>query len=469
MALKSELTSVVYVKKCDAKLVKDLLENDNYLNKDFRMVPFDDVIAIPVNFEVSKENHVWAEKVVSSGHHECPYSTAKLGNNRCAVEGELTRVQQGLWNWLRKNGVVKEKILKLDPLICPRKLELFGDDQTLIIPRKAFSFKDDAFRSLVGDADINELWKHLALVYDSPRVARRGDIDPNSPIRESGHELLWPIRDKPATTGPGSPAWITVTEQGIRQSLDMTRVMFSRGNITEKIRFGKLVQQGEVVLDLYAGIGYYTLPALVLGKAEHVYACEWNEHAAFALSYNLKANAVDGRATVFRGDCRTSARENSLVDICDRVSLGLLPSSEGGWRTAVRALRRSSGGWLHVHGNVPELEQQQWALWLCRCLARLAIDEVSLDWVVLCTHVERVKSFAPSVYHYVADVFIGTRNAIQAQGILVIMGAATAGLMQRCGNFVPSPDIPRKPSCALDRNGVLHQDWMLDSETGEKK
>lgn len=462
MALKSEVTSVVYVKKCDAKLVKDLLENDKYLNKDFRMVPFNDVIAIPVNFEMSQGNHVWTDKVVSIGHHECPYSTAKLGNNRCAVEGELTRVQQGLWNWLRKDARVKETILKLDPLICPRKLELFGDDQTLIIPRKAFSLKDDAFRSLAGDDDINELWKHLAVVYDSPRVARRGDIDPNSPIRESGHELLWPFSGKPTTTGPGSPAWITVTEQGIRQSLDMTRVMFSRGNITEKIRVGKLVRQGEVVLDLYAGIGYYTLPALVLGKAAHVYACEWNEHAAFALSYNLTANAVDNRATVFLGDCRTSARENALVDVCDRVSLGLLPSSEGGWRTAVRALRRSSGGWLHVHGNVPEIEQQQWALWLCRCLARLAVDEVSPDWVALCTHVERVKSFAPSVYHYVADVFVGTRNAIQSQGILVNMGSATGGLIQRCEEFVPSPDIPCKPSCALGSSSVLHQDWMLE-------
>ena len=43
-----------------------------------------------------------------------------------------------------------------------------------------------------------------------------------------------------------------MTEQGIRQSFDMTRVMFSRGNITEKIRFGELVQPDETVLDVRA-------------------------------------------------------------------------------------------------------------------------------------------------------------------------------------------------------------------------
>ena len=38
--------------------------------------------------------------------------------------------------------------------------------------------------------------------------------------------------------------------------------------------------------------------------------------------------------------------------MADRVNLGLIPSSEGGWAAACAALRRDRGGWLHVHGNV---------------------------------------------------------------------------------------------------------------------
>jgi tRNA G37 N-methylase Trm5 len=244
--------------------------------------------------------------------------------------------------------------------------------------------------------------------------------------------------------------------------------MFSRGNITEKIRFAKLVHQGEVLVDLYAGIGYYTLPALVHGKAAHVYACEWNEHAASALEFNLKANAVDERSTIFVGDCRISAKVHSLVDLCDRVSLGLLPSSEGGWRTAVKALRRSTGGWLHIHGNVPEKEQRTWVLWLCRCLGRITVEEVLPDWVVLCTDVEKVKSFAPTVYHYVADVLVGPRNAIQDRGINLHMEVACVGMLNLAtGDFDPSPEEPIKPSCALNCNGVLHQNWMMDDVAEE--
>jgi hypothetical protein len=130
-------------------------------------------------------------------------------------------------------------------------------------------------------------WRRLAQSDNSRRIVRMGGIDPNSKIRESGHRLVWPFAGIPKISGPNSTGWIWVTEQGIKQSFDMTRVMFSRGKISEKIRFGRLVKEGEIIFDMYADIGYYTLPAVVHGNASLVYACEWNEHAANALKYNI--------------------------------------------------------------------------------------------------------------------------------------------------------------------------------------
>lgn len=39
-------------------------------------------------------------------------------------------------------------------------------------------------------------------------------------------------------------------------------------------------------------------------------------------------------------------------NIADRVNLGLIPSSEPGWKTACAALKSDTGGILHIHGNV---------------------------------------------------------------------------------------------------------------------
>lgn len=56
--------------------------------------------------------------------------------------------------------------------------------------------------------------------------------------------------------------------------------------------------------------------------------------------------------------CNPSKR-NFVQGVADRVSLGLLPSSEGGWEIALAALK-PRGGWLHLHQNVTDFQEQVW-------------------------------------------------------------------------------------------------------------
>ena len=42
--------------------------------------------------------------------------------------------------------------------------------------------------------------------------------------------------------------------------------------------------------------------------------------------------------------------------IADRINLGLIPSSEDSWPSACKALKPSTGGWLHIHANVTASE-----------------------------------------------------------------------------------------------------------------
>lgn len=179
--------------------------------------------------------------------------------------------------------------------------------------------------------------------------------------------------------------------------------MFSSGNLTEKQRMAALSVPGEVVLDLYAGIGYFTLSILVHGRAALVHACEINPHSVEALRRSLALNGVaEGRCVLHAGDNRTLA----LSDAVDRVLLGLLPSSEDGWPIALRALRERSGGVLHVHGNVAPSSPARLAEWGEQCRARLAAAAAQLGrrWTARLRHVEHVKDFAPRVAHAVADI-----------------------------------------------------------------
>jgi tRNA wybutosine-synthesizing protein 2 len=47
-------------------------------------------------------------------------------------------------------------------------------------------------------------------------------------------------------------------------------------------------------------------------------------------------------------------RQLDLIDAVDRISLGLIPTSEFGWPIALRALK-PRGGMLHVHNNIKVL------------------------------------------------------------------------------------------------------------------
>jgi len=497
----------------------------------------------------------WETYAVGSGRQLCPFSTSSLGNQNHAITSrlvqqtcdevakmgkkqnhqaatkpfKLTNIQYVLMKTLvdyyyaentKKNSnsserdeltsfqtMVETTVSSLSIKTCPKKLEVMGDDRTLVVPSTAFLINENnettstEFHQLLvnicSDATnhyhtihkIQEnLWKNLASLYHSPRVVRRGDIDPESGVRESRHRILWPLPASitsspssyttahyinhgyiPQLTGPDAPGWITVTEHKICQSFDLTRVMFSRGNVTEKKRFGLLVQPNECVLDMYAGIGYYTLPALIHGRAKHVTACEWNPNAVFALRHNLKANRVDDRAVVLEGDCRLTLRatanhKDGNHHHFDRISLGLLPSSEGGWPIAIECINREKGGWLHVHGNVPTAEREQWAHWLCRSLVSISKkNDHSRDWHALCVHIERVKSFAPKVDHYVADVFVGPLHSPHLCNDGRIGQLKTTGVLN-AGVFTATPLDVSAPSCALDTEGVLHQEWMMESK-----
>ena len=217
----------------------------------------------------------------------------------------------------------------------PRRWERFSD--VAIIPH-------DSFKGPDWEAD-GGLWEAVAEALGAKRLARMGEV--SGEMRESGVEMLL-----------GDDDWVVRRENGVDYGYRMTRCMFSSGNVNERRRMGEVTQEDEVLVDLYAGIGYYTLPALVHGGASLVHACEWNPEAIEALRWGLESNGVDRRCVVHEGDSGVTSK--SLEGVADRVFLGLLPSSEDGLEAALRVLK-PDGGTLHIHGLAPSSDHSSWA------------------------------------------------------------------------------------------------------------
>ena len=258
------------------------------------------------------------------------------------------------------------------PGVLPRKWERFSD--VAIIPHNSFTGQE-------WETD-ERLWEVVAEALGVKRLARMGEI--SGEMRKSGVEMLL-----------GDDDWVVRRESGVVYGYRITRCMFSSGNVNERRRMGEVTQDGEVLVDLYAGIGYYTLPALVHGGASLVHACEWNQEAVDSLKWGLAENEVDGRCEIHEGDSRITSE--LLEGVADRVFLGLLPSSEDGVESALRVLKQD-GGTLHVHGLAPSSNHASWGEEV----------EAAVSSMRPCTAIHselvRVKSYAPHWDHVVLDI-----------------------------------------------------------------
>ncbi|CAL9096891.1 unnamed protein product [Musa acuminata var. zebrina] len=259
----------------------------------------------------------------------------------------------------------------------PARWEHLGD--IIVLPKTAFM---DPRWDSVGE----ELWPIVAKSLGAQRLARQGRILPTG-TRDSTLEILL-----------GENGWVTHHENGIIYSFDATKCMFSSGNLSEKRRIAQLDCADEIIVDLFAGIGYFVLPFLVKARAKLAYACEWNPHAIEALQQNVHINSVADRCIILEGDNRITAPRG----VANRVCLGLLPSSECSWNVAVRALR-AEGGILHVHGNVNDSEESSWLEYVVKSISNIACSE-GLLWDVSIHNLERVKWYGPHIRHLVADV-----------------------------------------------------------------
>ncbi|NXI74932.1 TYW2 protein, partial [Anseranas semipalmata] len=345
-----------------------------------------------------------------------PSKAASVRTPAQRLRGELQRLVLG-------SGESWSEELERD---VPRSWQRHGD---LVV------LSEDSFGAALWTRLGPALWETVASALGAQRLARRGRVLPGG------------MRSPSVTLLLGQDGWVEHVDNGIRYTFDVTKCMFSPGNITEKLRVASLPCSGEVLVDLYAGIGYFTLPYLVHAAAAFVHACEWNNHAVEALRRNLALNGVQDRCHIHHGD----SRQLQLRDVADRVNLGLIPSSEEGWPVACRVLKKGTGGVLHIHHNVESLpapaclqppvprdeqrppeeassgEQEdgqgewksggkemlaarvrpEWRRWAEATAAQirgLLAELHGQPWRTSILHIEAVKSYAPHVHHIVLDL-----------------------------------------------------------------
>lgn len=193
------------------------------------------------------------------------------------------------------------------------------------------------------------------------------------------------LREPVVSVIAGNGTEVLHKENGIIYHMDASKVMFSKGNLYERRRLIEKIKPGETVLDMFAGIGYFSVGIAKFSKAGKIIAIEKNPVAFRYLRNNLKINKVNFE-TIF-GDCRNFDVEN----LADRVIMGYFPGTEQFLQNAVKIAK--NGAVVHYHNCYFEKD-----LW------KKPLGEIKKS----CKKAKilgkrKVKSIAPRTCHAVVD------------------------------------------------------------------
>ncbi|MFC7074928.1 class I SAM-dependent methyltransferase [Haloarcula halophila] len=251
----------------------------------------------------------------------------------------------------------------------------------------------------------------LVDIGDSPRPAEVGEAllalhgEADTVLARHGIDGDHREPDVEVIAGTGDTETIH-TEHGTRYSMDLAEVMFSHGNKAERARMGEVVSEGQAsgdaasdtdehVLDMFAGIGYFTLPMARAGAT--VTAVERNPTAFRFLVENTMLNDVSERVHPYRADCREVVSGFATEQRVDRVVMGYYEAWEY-LDSALTAL--APGGVLHMHEATPE------ALVFDRPIERLESAAAEAGRSVEVLDTRRVKGYSEGVAHVVVDARI---------------------------------------------------------------
>jgi len=179
-------------------------------------------------------------------------------------------------------------------------------------------------------------------------------------------------------------------EHGILYKLDVNDIMFAKGNLNERNRITKLVTKNETVVDMFSGIGYFSIPIAKLSNPRKVISIEINPVAYHYLCANIKLNKVEDKVIPVLGDCVVEIPK--LGRIADRVIMGLLPSCKEYLIDAMKVIKQN--GVIHYHGTA-----KYWKELFDDVKTAAEIEGFKVELI----RKVRVKSYAPRIYHLVLN------------------------------------------------------------------
>ena len=220
-------------------------------------------------------------------------------------------------------GVLDENALSM--LI--KSYDLIGDIIVIRIPPELYTS-----REIIAEA-LHKIYPRVRTIAAVPLYAQTDTL-----FRTRELEVVW--GDESLRT--------TYRESGCIFKTDLKRMFLSPRLSYERMRIAKQVLPGETVINMFAGVGCYSIVIGKHSKPWKVYSIDVNPSAFQYLVENIQLNKVETLVVGLQGDSK-EVIEMGLQDVADRVLMPLPELALEYLDYALLALK-PVGGWIHYYG-----------------------------------------------------------------------------------------------------------------------
>jgi tRNA (guanine37-N1)-methyltransferase len=225
---------------------------------------------------------------------------------------------------LKKNlfQVLTNKLPPYALASLPRSYDVIGDIAILEIPNDLFEY-----RKMIGDS-FRLLNPHYNTI-----LAKDGPISDTFRVRD--FVIL-----------NGGPSTVTEhNEYGCKFRLDPLKVYFSPRLSSERQRVASNIKKGEIIVDMFAGVGPFSIVIARSCDVKKIYGIDVNPYATTFMLQNIKINKCQHKITVILTDSTKIPHDSFSAD---RVIMNLPEKSLNVIPQACQFLK-PEGGFIHLY------------------------------------------------------------------------------------------------------------------------
>jgi tRNA (guanine37-N1)-methyltransferase len=202
-----------------------------------------------------------------------------------------------------------------------KSYDLIGDIIIIRIPHELYSK-----RGIIAEA-LHAIYPRVRTIAAVPLYSHTDEL-----FRTRDLEVIWGKESLETT----------YRETGCIFNADLKHIFLSPRLAYERMRIAKKVSPGETVINMFAGVGCFSILIAKVQPRTKIYSIDLNPHAYEYMRENVALNRVEGKVIPILGDAKEEVEK--LEGVADRVLMPLPEQAHAFLPSAVRALRLGKDG-----------------------------------------------------------------------------------------------------------------------------